>query len=42
MKIAGLDLSINGSGLTKVELNDELNVVNVEYMSFYKCKEEFM
>lgn len=38
MIIAGLDLSPNSSGLTKFELDNELNVIKSEYMGFTTVK----
>ncbi len=34
MKIAGLDLSISGSGIVIEELDDQFNIINVEYHAF--------
>ena len=34
MKIAGLDLSIAGSGIVVEELDDQFNIINVEYHAF--------
>jgi len=38
MIICGLDLSMNGSGLVKLELDDDLNVVNTDRMGFCSVK----
>jgi hypothetical protein len=38
MKILGLDLSINGSGCVKFELDDKLNVIGKSYLSFTQVK----
>jgi Holliday junction resolvasome RuvABC endonuclease subunit len=34
MKIAGLDLSPNGTGIVKIELDDKLQVINSDYIGF--------
>ena len=38
MKIAGLDLSINGSGCVRLELDKNLDIINKEYLSFTQVK----
>ncbi len=37
-KIVGLDLSINGSGCVKFELDNNLDIIKKEYMSFTQVK----
>lgn len=38
MVIVGLDLSLNGSGCVKMELDDELNIINRDYLGFTQVK----
>lgn len=40
MKIAGLDLSINSSGLIKFTLDDDLNVVDTDHRGFTSVKKD--
>lgn len=38
VKIVGLDLSINGSGCVKISLNNNLNIINIDYIAFSNIK----
>jgi hypothetical protein len=38
LKICGLDLSINGSGCVKFEVDDDLNIIKKDYMAFTQIK----
>ena len=38
MKICGLDLSMNGSGLVSFELDANLDIISTDYLGFIQVK----